>query len=155
MTTTKELPISNRRAIQRVSEFAAQAPAAAHLPPHALIRALRAALHMTQSQLAKRAGLPQSHLARIESGKVDIQISTLRKLLGALFCGMLVAPQMKRKLDDVLEDRIKEKARKNIARISGTMALENQLPDDETIRALIRSEESRLRTHPSSEIWAD
>jgi transcriptional regulator with XRE-family HTH domain len=155
MTTTKELPISNRRAIQRVSEFAAQAPAAAHLPPHAMIRALRAALHMTQSQLAKRAGLPQSHLARIESGKVDLQISTLRKVLAALFCDMLVVPQMKRSLEDVLEDRIKEKARKNVARVSGTMALEKQLPDDETISSLIRSEESRLRTHPSSEIWAD
>jgi transcriptional regulator with XRE-family HTH domain len=155
MATTKELPISNRRAIHRVSEFAAQAPAVAQLPPHAMIRALRAALRMTQSQLAKRAGLPQSHLARIESGKVDTQMSTLRKLLAALFCDMLVVPRMQRKLDDVLESRIMEKARKNVARVSGTMALEKQLPDDETISALIRSEESRLRTHPSSEIWAD
>lgn len=155
MATTRNLPISNRRSIHRVSEFAARAPAAAHLPPHAVIRALRSALHMTQTQLAKRAGLPQSHLARIESGKVDLQISTLRKVLAALFCEMLVVPQMKRRLEDVLEDRIKEKARKNISRVSGTMALEKQLPDDETIQALIRSEESRLRTHPSSEIWAD
>ena len=155
MATTKNLPISNRRSIHRVSEFAARAPAAAHLPPHAVIRALRSALHMTQTQLAKRAGLPQSHLARIESGKVDLQISTLRKVLAALFCEMLVVPQMKRRLEDVLEDRIKEKARKNVSRVSGTMALEKQLPDDETIQALSRSEESRLRTHPSSEIWAD
>jgi transcriptional regulator with XRE-family HTH domain len=155
MITTKEPPVSNRRAVHRVGEFAAQAPAAALLPPHAMIRALRAALHVTQSQLVKRAGLPQSHLARVESGKGDVQLGTLRKVLGALFCETLVVPRMKRKLDDVLEDRIKEKARKNVARVSGTMALEKQLPDDGTIRALVRSEESRLRTHPSSEIWAD
>lgn len=152
---TKELPISNRRAISRIAEFSAQAPAAAQLPPHALIRAVRASLHMTQSQLAKKAGMPQSHLARIESGKIDPQLGTVRKLLGALFCDMLVVPRMARRLDEVLEARIQEKARKNVARVSGTMALEKQLPDEETLRALIRSEESRLRTHPSPEIWAD
>lgn len=155
MSTTKNLPISNRRTIHRVSDFAAQAPAAAQLPPHAMIRVLRTALHMTQSQLAKRAGLPQSHMARIESGRGDLQIGTLRKVMAALFCDVLVVPQMKRRLDDVLEDRIRQKARKNVARVSGTMALEKQLPDEETLSALIRSEESRLRTHPSSEIWAD
>ena len=155
MTMSKELSISKRKALHRAGEFASKAPAEAQLPPHALIRALRTALHMTQSQLAGRAGLPQSHVARIESGRVDPRLSTLRKVLGALFCDMLTVPRMQRKLADILEDRIKEKARKNVASVWDAAAPEKQPSDGETVRAMIRSEESRLRTHPSSEIWTD
>lgn len=154
MVTTKALPLSNRRAIQRVADFAAHAPAAARLAPHAMIRALRAELHMTQTQLAKRAGITQSHLARIEAGKVDPQLSTLQRIFSALFCDVLVVPHMLKKPQDVLLERVKALARHNVLRVTGTMALEKQSPDDETIRNLVRSEEARLLAHPSSELWA-
>ena len=52
--------------------------------PHSLIRNIRNGLNMTQAQLAERAGMQQSHVARIESGKVDVQVGTLRKLLRAM-----------------------------------------------------------------------
>lgn len=52
--------------------------------PHALIRALRGRLKMTQAQLAARAGLPQSHVARIEAGKVDARLGTLRRIFSAM-----------------------------------------------------------------------
>lgn len=152
---TKVLPVSERRAISRIAEFAGHAPAAARLPPHAMIRTLRAALHMTQAQLAKRAGLPQSHLARIESGKVDTQMSTLKKVFDALFCDVLVIPRMRKKPEEAVAERVKERARRNVLRVTGTMALEKQSPDDEAIRDLIEAEESRLLAKPSSEIWAD
>lgn len=125
------------------------------LPPAETIRALRASFHMTQTQLAKRAGLPQSHLARVESGKVDPQLNTLRKIMSALYCEVLFVPRVQGNLSAILEGKIKEKARRNVARVLGTMALERQEPDDKTARALILSEEARLRAHPSSEIWAD
>ena len=155
MTTTfKELPISSRRAIAHAAEFAAHAPAAARLLPQAMIRALRAELHMTQAQLAKRAGMTQSHLARIEAGKVDPQLSTLRRIFAALFCDVLVVPQMIKKPQNALFERVKEKARRNVLRVTGTMALEKQTPDDETIRDLVRSEEARLLKRPSG-VWEE
>lgn len=149
------MPLSSRRAIQRVADFTERAPAAARLAPHALIRALRAELHMTQAQLAKRAGVTQPHLARIEAGKVDPQLSTLRRIFRALFCDVLVVPHMLKKPQDAVLERVKERARRNVLRVAGTMALEKQAPDDETIRALIRSEEARLLAHPSSELWGE
>ncbi len=155
MTTTKELPLSSRRAISRVADFTARAPAAARLAPHALIRALRAELYMTQAQLAKRAGVTQPHLARIEAGKVDPQLSTLRRIFSALFCDVLVVPGMLKKPEDAVLERAKERARRSVLRVTGTMALEKQEPDDETIRSLIRAEEARLLARPSSELWAD
>lgn len=86
---------------------------------------------------------------------MDPQRSTLRRIFSALFCDVLVVPRMLKKPQDVLLGRVKARARHNVVRVTGTMALEKQTPDDETIRNLIRSEEARLLARPSSELWAD
>ena len=39
---------------------------------------------ITQVQLAKKVGMPQSQIARIESGNHNITIETLSKIAGAL-----------------------------------------------------------------------
>jgi transcriptional regulator with XRE-family HTH domain len=147
--------IAGLRAPHRLQEYASRAPSVAELPPPALIRTLRAALHMNQAQLARRAGIPQSHLARIETGKGDAQVGTLRKIFAALGCDLLFVPKAKKDLGAVLEEAIQEKARRNVARVAGTMTLEKQTPDDETLRSLIASEIRRLRQNPTSEIWAE
>ncbi len=48
------------------------------------IRELRRKTRMTQADLAKKAGMSQSMIARIESGSVDPRVSTLIKVLEAL-----------------------------------------------------------------------
>jgi transcriptional regulator with XRE-family HTH domain len=48
------------------------------------IKRLRAAREMTQAVLAKKAGLTQVHIARLESGKHDPTLGTLQKLAKAL-----------------------------------------------------------------------
>jgi transcriptional regulator with XRE-family HTH domain len=49
------------------------------------IRAARQRAGLTQRELARRAGVPQSTVARIELGAIDPRASTLRVLLRA--CG--------------------------------------------------------------------
>jgi ribosome-binding protein aMBF1 (putative translation factor) len=39
---------------------------------------------ITQVQLAKKAGMPQSQIARIESGNHNVTIGTLNRVAGAL-----------------------------------------------------------------------
>jgi predicted transcriptional regulator len=51
--------------------------------PHEL-RELRRRAGLTQKQLASRAGVSQALIARIEAGKVDPSLSTLRRILAAL-----------------------------------------------------------------------
>lgn len=41
-------------------------------------------LHLSQRELAERCGLPQSSVARIESGKTSPNLSTLLKIYGQL-----------------------------------------------------------------------
>lgn len=52
------------------------------LPPTPIeLRTLRKKANLTQKELAKRARISQSLVARIESGDVDPRVSTLRKIL--------------------------------------------------------------------------
>ena len=46
---------------------------------------------ITQVQLAKKAGMPQSQIARIESGNHNVTIGTLNRVASALNLRVLVA----------------------------------------------------------------
>src|SRR5512135_3075940 len=52
-----------------------------HIPTPEEIRSRREALGMKQTELAKRAGISQSMVARIEAGNVDPRVSTLSKII--------------------------------------------------------------------------
>ncbi|RLF21765.1 MAG: transcriptional regulator [Thermoprotei archaeon] len=54
------------------------------LPTPEDIRKMRLKAGLTQKELAERAGVSQSLIARIESGTVDPRLSTLRRILEAL-----------------------------------------------------------------------
>ncbi len=54
------------------------------LPSAEDIRRLRKLTGLTQKELAKRAGVSQALIARIESGQVDPRLSTLRKIITAI-----------------------------------------------------------------------
>jgi predicted transcriptional regulator len=46
---------------------------------------------VTQAQLAKRAKMPQSQIARIESGEHNVTLDTLHRVLGALNATLKIA----------------------------------------------------------------
>ncbi|MBI4370758.1 MAG: helix-turn-helix domain-containing protein [Elusimicrobia bacterium] len=71
--------------------------------PHVVIKALRGELGLTQARLARRAGMPQSHLAKIETGTVDMRLSTLDKILGAMFCDAVLVPRLRKKPREIRE----------------------------------------------------
>lgn len=54
------------------------------LPTPEELRRMRLMAGLTQKELAERAGVSQSLIARIEAGTVDPRLSTLRKILKAL-----------------------------------------------------------------------
>ncbi len=54
------------------------------LPTREELKRLRVKLELTQSELARRAGVSQSLIARIEAGDIDPRLSTLRKICGVL-----------------------------------------------------------------------
>ena len=55
-----------------------------HIPTPGELRGRREALGMKQTELARRAGISQSMVARIEAGNVDPRVSTLSKIITVL-----------------------------------------------------------------------
>jgi ribosome-binding protein aMBF1 (putative translation factor) len=49
-----------------------------------IVRERRRELKMTQTALAEKIGAKQTYIARIEKGEVDIQLSSLLRIAGAL-----------------------------------------------------------------------
>lgn len=59
----------------------------------ASLKEARLAKMLTQQQLGKRVGLPQSHISRIERGAVDLQLSTLAEIARALDLEIKLVPR--------------------------------------------------------------
>jgi len=55
-----------------------------HIPTPEELRSRREALGLKQTELARRAGISQSMIARIEAGNVDPRVRTLNKILTVL-----------------------------------------------------------------------
>ena len=155
MGRVSKVPIRERRALNQLLLYTARAPKTPHPPLGTQVCALRSALHMTQAQLAARAKVPQSYLAVIESGKTDLKLSTLRKIVSALQGDLIIAARFRKTPEEMVAERIGELARKKVARVTGTMALEKQQPEDEMTRRLIQAEVDRMMREASSEIWEE
>ena len=55
-----------------------------HIPSPEELRSRREALDLRQTEVARRAGISQSMVARIEAGSVDPRVSTLNKIIAVL-----------------------------------------------------------------------
>ena len=140
-------PMPSPRILESLVSYGVKVPESAErLAPHVIIRSIRGGLRMTQAQLARRAGMPQSHLAKIETGKVDVQLSTLRRILQAMFCETVLVPKFRKTPKEAIAERILEVARRKVAGAAGT---------GKTIQELIRAEEERLLSLPPSKIWEE
>jgi len=92
-----------------VTSFARKSPAEyARLPLHEALRRLRLRAGLRQGQLAAKAGVPQAYLCRLERGRVDARLSSLRRVFAALDCELLVLPRPNKELDLAREAAARE-----------------------------------------------
>ena len=125
----------------------------AGLEPGQLLRVVRTTLRMTLDQLGKRSGIDQAHITRMESGRIDAQWKTWGRLFEALECRLVPRVQATGGLDAILEHRIRQTAKRNVARG------EKMFPDKALSEADRRKEEEEwmeiLRGRRTSEIWEE
>ncbi|MCY4296878.1 MAG: helix-turn-helix transcriptional regulator [Gammaproteobacteria bacterium] len=57
------------------------------------IKAARQAKGLSQLALAKAAGMPQSHISRIENAGVDLRLSSLTEIARALDLELILVPR--------------------------------------------------------------
>lgn len=118
-----------------------------------LIKSIRSQLGMSQSTVAKRAGIPQSTVSRVEQGKKDVSLSTLGKVLHALSCDLVIAPLMHDSISAIRRRQARKIAEKEVRYVTGTMNLENQQPDSLFMKNLLKQEEERLLHEPKAKLW--
>ncbi len=93
----------------------------------ASIKAARTAKGFTQKQLGERVGLPQSHISKIESGNVDLQLSSLIEITRALSLELKLVP---RKTLPAIEGVVKShRERSDTSRALATITETNQFAE--------------------------
>lgn len=150
----KKRPVHSALKISKIENLRSKVPTAfLSTEPYEFIRLIRERLGMTQAQLGKRCGLSQQYVAAIESGKKDIRISTLSKILRALECALVTLPVPRAAFEKMVWKKAMETAKKSLKSVLGNMALEDQLPKALDQRVILEREIARLSEKPSSEIW--
>jgi transcriptional regulator with XRE-family HTH domain len=120
-----------------------------------LIKLIRLQLGMSQQALAKRAGVPQSTVSRVERSEADTSLSMLNKILSAISCDLVIAPQLQESIDAIKKKQARKIAQKHMHYLKGTMNLEDQQPDSRFLDELLKAEEDRLLRGPCAELWRE
>ena len=125
------------------------------LPVGAIIKSIRMQLGMSQQILAKRAGVPQSTISRIEQDRQDTHVSTLQKIMKALSCDLIIAPLMEDSVDSIRRKQARKLAKKRVHYLKGTIKLENGQPDSRFIEELLKQEENNILKGSNSKLWEE
>ncbi|MCE2519787.1 MAG: mobile mystery protein A [Alphaproteobacteria bacterium] len=150
---------SSKRAIPRRrldQRFSSMKPETRYRPPpKGWVRAVRDALGMSGAQLGRRMGVTAQSVADLEKSEASgtIQLNTLRRVAEALDCVVVYALLPRSSLEDMVQGRAREIARKELVRIAHTMDLEarglSQEEREEQIETFIRD---HLRER---DLWED
>lgn len=118
-----------RAALERDLARHRNTPTAA--PRSGLIRAIRDALGMSTSELARRMGVSKARVGQIERGERErtITLDTLERAARALGCRVEYVLVPREPLDDLVWAQAMAKARAEIGAVDHTMELEDQRPD--------------------------
>jgi len=97
-------------------------------PPKGWIATIRTALGMPQEVLGARLGIPKQRVSQLEKREQsgDIKLSQLREVAEALNCDLVYALLPREPLEAVVERRIREIAKRQLAAVERTMQLEDQ-----------------------------
>jgi len=94
-------------------------------------RAIREGLGMTAAALAKRLGITQAGVAKLEKAEMEdrITLASLRKLADALNCEVHYALVPREPIEEMIKHRAYDLARERLATVSHSMELEGQQVD--------------------------
>jgi transcriptional regulator with XRE-family HTH domain len=110
---------------------------------------------MSQQCLARRAGVPQSTVSRLESGRIEPNLQTVSKILQAMACDFVIAPLLQESVELLRRKQARKLAEKHVGYLRGTMSLEKQKPDAKFIETLLKQEEEKLLRGPNAQLWME
>jgi predicted DNA-binding mobile mystery protein A len=120
------------------------------------VRSIREALRMSQAQLARRMGVTQPTIARIEKDEAEgkLTLRTLSRVAEALECNLFYALLPKKgDLEDIVQRQALDKARRMVSKVDQTMILEGQGVSHEERESLIEETATDILARRPSLIW--
>jgi len=119
------------------------------------LRAVRQALGMTTRQLAARVGVAQPTLVQAEKAEVEgrISLAQLRRIAAALECDVHYVLVPRTPLKVRVAAQAEAVARKRVAAVAHTMALEAQGTGARFKRAQVRQVARELATGRRARLW--
>ena len=126
-------------------------------PPSGWLKAVREALGMPATHLAKRLGVVSSTVARLEVSEANdtISLATLRRAAEAMGCELHYAVVPKQSLADTLDARATGLAQARVGAIAHSMALEAQATSKDTVIRQTRALADNLLKGPRRELWRE
>jgi transcriptional regulator with XRE-family HTH domain len=150
------MEFSEQLLIEEIAKEGAKASQAARgLPPGALVKMIRKQIGMPQEVLARIAKVPQSTISRIEKGQGDPSLATLRRILQALDCDLVILPILRESVNTIRRRQARKRAENKVRYLLGTMHLEEQEPDKKFTDALLLQEEEKLLKGSNSTLWKE
>ncbi|MBR5965168.1 MAG: mobile mystery protein A [Treponema sp.] len=90
------------------------------------INTVREAVGMTALQLAKRLGVTQPRIAKMEANEDNLKLSTMKKVARALNCEFVYYFKPAVTFQNIVEEQAQKKAAEILRNVNVNMALENQ-----------------------------
>lgn len=90
------------------------------------INTVREAIGMTAVQLARRLGVTQPRIAKMEINEENLKLSTMKKVAQAMNCDFVYYFKPKTTFQDIVQIQAKKKAEEILLGVNLNMALENQ-----------------------------
>jgi predicted DNA-binding mobile mystery protein A len=124
-------------------------------PPRGWLKAIRESLGLTERQQAERVGLTGSTLHKSELAEAEerITLGQLRKLAEGLDCELVYALVPRKPLTQVVEDRARSIALREVGEVAHTMSLEDQRPATDRLRKQVEQRTAELLRGRWSDLW--
>ena len=115
-------------------------------PRQGWIRAIRKALGMSSTDLAKRLGVGVSSVSRLEQSELEktIKLETLEKVADQLGCEVIYALVPRQELEKTIQERAVKIASEHAVETQKSMSLEDQRIDAKALDMLIAKQAQEL-----------
>lgn len=138
-----------------IVDEAAAVTGALRTPPEGWIRTVRKALGMSMVQLAAKLKVTRAFISKTENGELNetVTLKTMHKIAQAMGCRFVYAIVPEHKIDELILQQAKLKAKYIVSKTNIHMALEDQLlPEDKIQFEIDRlTQEIIKENHP--DLW--
>lgn len=124
-------------------------------PPRGWLRAIRETLGMPRAELARRLGVSGQAVAKLEASEADgsIGLDSLRRAAEALDCTLVYGVVPNASLEEIVDRRARDVARRQVGLAQHTMLLEDQRGGDEDAERLLDEFAEQAKRSPA--LWRD